>query len=208
MKNKFVLLFALVALAVPALASTNDPVITTAYPQYGDTDKQLQARQAYALASWADGVWATNREITCNTMDVTNATTLRSTLAVTGASTLSGAVTQAGPLYHTKAALTLVNSTGNTNVAANGARLYKVAGPDAAFTISGIAAGTNGQIVTIYSLIAQNMTFANEDETYESNAANRITTLTGSDVSTTAAGAGTLLYDSTTTRWILLSTQP
>lgn len=193
MKNKLVLLLSLIALAAPALATTNDPSITTGWPQYGDSDRQIQARLAYSWASYIDNLWATNANVYANTMDITNATTLR------------GAVTQAGPLYNTPASLTLVNSTGNTNVAANAKRVYKTTGPTAHFTISGIAAGTNGQMVTIYNLSAYNMTFANADSTYESNAVNRITTLTGSDVSTTGAGAGSLIYDGGTSNWVLLT---
>lgn len=196
--KKYIIALLLAGVALTARAA-NDSTITTDWPQTGDTEKDLMKRFVYSFANYANNVTATNANIVANTLYVTNAVTALSTLNVAGTIGATGAV------YYPKGTLTLVNSTGNSNVTANAARVYKVTGPDSAFTISGMKAGSNGQMVTIYSLIAQNMTFAHEDSTVESNAVNRITTLTGSDVSTTAAGAATLIYDSTTTRWILLS---
>ena len=79
-------------------------------------------------------------------------------------------------------------------------------GPTAAFTINGIAGGTDGRQVTIYNSLAYNMTIAN-DSGVDATAANRIYTLTGSDYTTTTLGAVTLIYDSGASRWILVSTR-
>lgn len=73
-------------------------------------------------------------------------------------------------------------------------------------SIQGIAAPTtgvtDGQIIRIYSTTAA-VTLANENA--GATAANRITTNTGADVVGTAPCAFTLVYDSASTRWILLA---
>lgn len=71
-----------------------------------------------------------------------------------------------------------------------------------ATTIQGITAGVDGQRLTIVNLTGQNMTISNENGS--ASAANRITTLTGADITTTADGAAELVYDTGSSRWICL----
>ena len=63
--------------------------------------------------------------------------------------------------------------------------------------------GKAGQHLWLLNLTTANLTIKHElgGET----AANKITTLTGSDVVTTANGAAHFIYDGTTTKWICVS---
>jgi hypothetical protein len=71
-----------------------------------------------------------------------------------------------------------------------------------ATSLQGITAGINGQRLTIVNLTAANLTVANENA--GASAANRITTMTGADVATTANGTAEFIYDTGTSRWICL----
>ncbi len=91
----------------------------------------------------------------------------------------------------------------NNNITIGGRSFIRITGPAAAFSITGIAGGVDGKVVILYNATAQNMTIANESTS--STDINRITTLTGSGIVTTGAGAITLIYDSTASRWIVTS---
>lgn len=80
----------------------------------------------------------------------------------------------------------------------------KIDGPTAGFSISGIAGGYDGRIITIYNSTVHNMTILNDAT---SVAANRILTLTGIDLYTTAAGSITLQYDAEISRWVIIASQ-
>lgn len=75
-----------------------------------------------------------------------------------------------------------------------------------ATTIHGIAAGRAGQLLIIHNPTGANLTIANESGT-EGTAANRITTLTGSDVASTTNSAHQFYYDSNSSRWVYLGGQ-
>ena len=98
---------------------------------------------------------------------------------------------------------TAVNGINNHNINVGGKSFIRITGPTAAFTITGISGGVNGKVVILYNAATYNMTIANENT--NSTATNRITTLTGSGVTTTGVGAITLIYDSTASRWIVTS---
>ena len=97
---------------------------------------------------------------------------------------------------------TAINGS-NNNINIGGASFIKITGPTAAFTITGISGGVNGKVVILYNATTYNMTIANENT--GSTATNRITTLSGSSITTTGVGTITLIYDSTASRWIVTS---
>lgn len=74
-------------------------------------------------------------------------------------------------------------------------------GPGAAYSISGLAAGVNGQVVTLYFPLSYAVTILNDTGT----AANRILTLAGGDVTSSGACSTTLIYDSSAAKWIMVS---
>lgn len=80
------------------------------------------------------------------------------------------------------------------------------AGPTLAFSIAGLAGGADGRTVILYNSTGQNMTISHESGT-EATAANRIITMTGSDVATTGNGSAILVYDSSASRWILIASE-
>lgn len=79
----------------------------------------------------------------------------------------------------------------------------KVSGPTAAFTINGIAGGSDGRIVTIQNSTGYTLTIANDSGT-DPTAGNRIYTGTGGDITqTNNPGVVTLIYDSAASRWVV-----
>lgn len=99
-------------------------------------------------------------------------------------------------------------ATGNNAAVAIGTNSFVriSSGPGGAFSINGIAGGSDGRFVTLYNATSQNMTIAN-DSGVDSTAANRIYTLTGGDVALTGTSAATFIYDSGASRWILTATR-
>jgi hypothetical protein len=93
-------------------------------------------------------------------------------------------------------------STGtNNNVKVGDIAYIRCYGPTAAFTITGFAAGADGQIIRFANVTGNPMTIANDNS--NSSSGNRIYTGTGSDV--TLYGPQTVLdmtYDLPTAHWI------
>jgi hypothetical protein len=83
----------------------------------------------------------------------------------------------------------------------------EVSGPSAAFTINGVANGSDGRFLIIVNQTGQDMTVAHQSGT-DPTAANRIITMTGADRTTTANGAAMLIYSGAASRWILISLDP
>lgn len=107
--------------------------------------------------------------------------------------------------------LTLANGTTNHNLASTGS-YARITGPTAAFGVTGFVAPVDGNSavidgtrLTIFNTTAFAMTIANENAS--STAANRITTLTGADVVLAArTSSASFIYDSASSRWILVGT--
>ncbi len=101
---------------------------------------------------------------------------------------------------------TAVNGN-NNNINIGGTSFIRITGPTLAFTITGIAGGVDGKVVILYNATTtQNMTISNDNT--NSQAANRIYVLNGTSISTTGAGAITLIYDAASSRWIVTAVQP
>lgn len=117
-------------------------------------------------------------------------------------------IRSAAPLALTPQAYACGNATSalNNNIAITSSVLI-ITGPTAGFTISGFAAGFDGQILLVICNVAQAMTIGNANG--GSTAANQIVTKTGADVTTTANSGATawFVYNVTNTRWELMGTQ-
>jgi hypothetical protein len=101
--------------------------------------------------------------------------------------------------------IALVNAR-NDNVATPATALFRITGPTGAYQISGLSGGVDGRRITLINTVAQTLTLNNEDT--NSTGQNRITTLTGSNLALAATRISTasLIYDATTTRWIVVGT--
>jgi hypothetical protein len=88
---------------------------------------------------------------------------------------------------------------GDVNIGTNSFVRFP-SGPGGAYSISGLLAGVNGQVVTLYFPLSYPVTLKNDTGT----AANRIYTLAGGDVSSSGACSTTLIYDSSAARWIMV----
>jgi len=83
--------------------------------------------------------------------------------------------------------------------------LVIISGSTIAFAIRGITAGVDGQRISVINLGTGVMTIAHQATA--ATAVNRIISLTGSDVASTGAGAGELVYSTSQSRWILINAQ-
>jgi hypothetical protein len=109
-----------------------------------------------------------------------------------------------GDLAYRSAALTLANGqNNNVNIETSKFSYYRIAGPTAAFSVTGFFRGVDGRILTIYNSTSQTMTVDNQSG--NSTAVNRIITGTGSNMSVSAGGSVTFQYNATDSRWIVIS---
>jgi len=86
-------------------------------------------------------------------------------------------------------AVSMINGA-NADVANPGTPTWYVTGPTGAFSIAGIAAGYDGQQLTIVNASGQAMTIKNQDSSDESSAANRIMTPSNADAVFTPVSGG------------------
>jgi hypothetical protein len=162
-----------------------------------------------------DAIWTAANHITHTSaltfsVDSTGVTTLPSErVRITGAgyvgvNTTTPAVSMdINGAYATDAAnITLANGT-NNNVALGNVSFGRITGPSAAFTITGIANGTNGKWLRLENTTSQNMTISNANAS--SSAANRILTNTGADILLKGNSATTVdfIYDATNSNWVM-----
>ena len=104
---------------------------------------------------------------------------------------------------YTSTAMTL-SGTANHNISFSSAGYVKFnSGSSSNFSITGLSAGSDGQILILQNVGTGNMTVRNQNSS--SSSSNRIATNTGSDVSTTGTGTITLIYDGTQGRWVVIS---
>lgn len=106
-----------------------------------------------------------------------------------------------GDLAIRQASLTLANGV-NNNVAIspfpNGNSYYRITGPNAAFSLTGLLASGDGRIVVLQNSTTQVMTL--KDQATSSNLTARIMT-GGGDLAIGDSGTVTLIYSNTDNRW-------
>lgn len=139
----------------------------------------------------------TVEELDVDSLTVSNVTTWNF-----GTGSTTNDFTVGGNLLTTRGSLTLTNGANNNLVVSKS--FYTISGPDGAFSISGLVPTAGGQQIVIANLTGQNMTI-----TYQatSEATNQITTLTGSDLTTTGNGSVELIYDDDSDKWLVIGWQ-
>lgn len=98
--------------------------------------------------------------------------------------------------------VTLTSASPNNNVPVGDCAFLRIIGPTAPFTITGLAAGVDGQRLRIANITGQDMTIA--DSSSSSTLGNRIETNTNSDI--IVKGPVPILdmtYDGATSQWLL-----
>jgi len=100
--------------------------------------------------------------------------------------------------------VSLVNGA-NNNVYPGYATYIRIVGPTAAFSTTGFAQGDKGRLMIVRNTVAFDWTISNASGS--SDAANRIITSTGADVTLTGVSVGVFIYDSTDSNWVLVATQ-
>jgi hypothetical protein len=109
-----------------------------------------------------------------------------------------------GDMALRRADVTAANGN-NNNFAVGAFSFIRLTGPTAAFAITGISGGQNGKVIILYNSTTQAMTINNEST--NSTAANRITTLTGGNQVTAGVGSAMLIYDGNSSRWLMIAWQ-
>jgi trimeric autotransporter adhesin len=97
-----------------------------------------------------------------------------------------------------------VNNGVNNDVTPGEYSFIKITSPTAAFSISGFTSGVDGKILTVLNLTGQNMTITSQT-TSASSAANRINTLSGTDIVTVGNGSVTMQYSASDNRWMVIA---
>lgn len=104
--------------------------------------------------------------------------------------------------YREGTALSLANGT-NSDITIDTNSFFRISGPTLAFSITGLAGGADGKILTLYNTTSQLMTITNDAI---STAENRIYTIIGTDI---IVPAGTnviqLQYNASVSRWIVIN---
>lgn len=102
--------------------------------------------------------------------------------------------------WNPKYAMTLVNGSNNNVVVPTNTNLAYVTGPTGSFNITGLAAGRDGQQLTIVNPVTQTMTVRHNSASSASS--NRIVSQTGSDlVSAASRGSVIVIYSTLNTNW-------
>ncbi len=128
--------------------------------------------------------------------DVTQTNTLNA-ISIGATDRSSGAFTT---IAGATATINFGGTNTNNNVNIGQATLIRVSANNN-FSITGITAGVDGQIIVLYNTSNRNMTITNESG--NSTNVNRITTTTGANIVTNGEGTVTLIYSATDDRWIV-----
>jgi len=109
----------------------------------------------------------------------------------------------AGDLATRYASVTASNGA-NNDIAIGTSSFVRITGPTAAFSISGIAGGVDGKLLTLANSTAQPITISNESAS--SSASDRIWTLSNlGDIVINGQGAADLIYSAADSRWIVIT---
>ncbi len=94
----------------------------------------------------------------------------------------------------------------NNDINVGNFSFIRITGPSGVFTITGISGGSDGKVIILYNTTGQNMTIAHDSAS--SQPANRIYTMTGANVTSTGQATAMFVYDTTASRWIMVSWNP
>lgn len=104
-----------------------------------------------------------------------------------------------------QSALTIPAGMNNDLVIGDGIYI-EISSPQGAATITGFAGGRDGRLIAVKSTGGSTLTVAEQSE--GSQAANRVLTRDGNDVSIASAAARVFVYDGVQQRWVYLANVP
>jgi len=121
-----------------------------------------------------------------------------------GTASITSGLDVNGPVVMRHGSVTLANGL-NSDVTMPAFSFVRFSGPTGAYSLGGLTGGVDGRIAYLYFTPNQTATIVNED--VSSTAANRIKTLSGADVvlRSSLPAFATLIYDTVTSRWVLVS---
>jgi Chaperone of endosialidase len=98
-------------------------------------------------------------------------------------------------------ALSLINGV-NSDIALGNFTLFRITGPTTTFSITGFTGGQDGRVLTLINTTSFTLSFTHQATSTSSNQINT----GGSTISLAANGVANLVYNSTLTKWVLIST--
>jgi hypothetical protein len=101
-------------------------------------------------------------------------------------------------------AITSIANGNNAAVVVGTNVFIQLSGPSGAFSINGIAGGRDGKFLIVINRTGQAMTLAN-DSGVDPTAANRLYSNSGADETLSGNSSAVLIYNSSLSRWIILS---
>ncbi len=108
-----------------------------------------------------------------------------------------------GSLAQRESRLSLSNGENNNVSLGTDAVMYRITGPSALFSVTGIAGGVDGRTILLHNPTGQAMTIKHNSSS--SSAPNRIQVPAGADLTITGAGFLTFYYSTTDSRWNLVT---
>ena len=124
--------------------------------------------------------------------------------------TMSGDLTlsNASKLYVNRLDDTAITGAGNHTLNPGNGTFIKIGALSADAVLVGISGGNDGRLLIVYNSDTADELRIAHDSSSESTAANRIYTMTGSNVDITARGTAMFIYDVGPDRWILINVNP
>jgi len=124
--------------------------------------------------------------------------------------TMAGDLTlsNASKLYVNRLDDTAITGAGNHTLNPGNGTFIKIGALSADAVLVGISGGNDGRLLIVYNSDDTDELRIAHDSSSESTAANRIYTMTGSNVDITARGTAMFIYDVGADRWILINVNP
>ena len=124
--------------------------------------------------------------------------------------TMSGDLTlsNASKLFVNRLDDTAITGAGNHTLNPGNGTFIKIGALSADGVLVGISGGADGRVLIVYNSDDTDELRVSHDSSSETTAANRIYTMTGSNVDIVARGTAMLIYDAAASRWVVINISP
>lgn len=119
-----------------------------------------------------------------------------------GATTPNTTLDINGAIAFREGAAISVTNGNNNDITLSAYSLFRLTGATAAFTLTGFTGGVDGRLLTVVNTTAQNMTLNHQTS---SATANQLYLTNSSNLTISPNGSATFQYNSTLSKWVLVS---